>query len=288
LSIETLCASPVALPAVPKVVQQLILSFSRDDVSVAEIAGQLDADPVLSAKTLRLANSAYFHASRRIASTDDALKMLGFAMVRNLVVGCGMTGAFNAVPGVDLPAFWRYSLHTACAARWLAQATGNNADLAFTVGLVHGLGQLVMHIVLPDAMRPLDAECHVLATGRAALEQIELGYDHGAVSAELAERWKFPAEISTALRAVPAPLRSEPVDAMAALVHIAAWRARIEVLGLDADQAAACCPTAVGRAIGLPIVWLAELGTPGSDHPAVMPPMPQLAELTNGLEVMLE
>jgi c-di-GMP-related signal transduction protein len=115
VSLEALFAVPANLPTIPKVVQQLIQSFSRDDVSVDDIASKLAADPVLSAKTLRLANSAYFHASRSISTVDDALRMLGFVMVRNLVVGCGMTGAFKAVQGMDLPQFWRYSLqHGQC------------------------------------------------------------------------------------------------------------------------------------------------------------------------------
>ena len=74
MSLDALFAIPAALPTVPKVVQQLIQSFGRDDVSVDEIASKLAADPVLSAKTLRLANSAYFHVSRQISTVDDALR----------------------------------------------------------------------------------------------------------------------------------------------------------------------------------------------------------------------
>ncbi len=282
-----LFANPAHMPTVPKVVQQLIQSFSREDVSVDEIATMLAADPVLSAKTLRLANSAYFHVSRSIGTVDDALRMLGFVMVRNLVVGCGVTSAFKPMPGVDLPQFWRYSLHTACAARWVAQAAGHNTDLAFMAGLMHGLGQLLMHVVQPDRMKALDAKVHVLAAGRAEAELGTLGYHFAEVSAELATRWKFPEDVTEPLRSCTAPLQAEPASALAAVLHIAMWRARVEALKLSSEEASQSCPRKVAESIGLPLVWLPDLATVGGDHPALHTPMPPLAELSEGLESML-
>lgn len=287
MSIAALFNNPQALPTIPKVVQELIASFSHEEVSVDEIARHLSADPVLSAMTLRLANSAYFHASREVASVDDAIRMLGFVMVRNLVVGCGMTAAFRVVPGLDLKQFWRHSLHTASAARWLAQVAERNADLAFTVGLVHGVGHLVMHAAAPVAMKPLDAQCHPLAFERAALEQTKLGYHHGDVGAELAKRWKFPAEVCDALKLVADPTRKSASPDVGGLVHIAAWRSRVSMLKLDAAQALASCPGGLGRRIGLPVTWLDKAGTLGFDDVSGLPPMPPLDELTAGLEAML-
>lgn len=287
MTLNALFANPTVLPTVPKVVQELIRSFSRDDVAVEQIASRLEADPVLSAKTLRLANSAYFHVSRRIGTVNDALLMLGFVMVRNLVVGCGLAGTFKDAPGIDLPQFWRYSLDTACTARWLAHAGGHNADLAFTVGLVHGLGQLLMHAAQPAEMGPLDRQCHPLAAERAALEQAELGYHHGDVGAELALRWKFPEAVTEPLKTVPDPLRGDPPDTMAALIHLSAWRARVAALHIAPELALQTCPTPVGALIGLPVVWLPEPGTWGGDHPSLRVPMPPLGELSRGLDAML-
>lgn len=288
LPIDSLFSRPAALPVVPKVVQQLIQSFRRDDVSIDEIAHQLSADPVLCAKTLRLANSAYFHVSRHIGTVDDALRMLGFAMVRNLVLGSGIVGSFKGVPGMDMPQFWRFSLHTASAARWLAQHSSRDGDLAFTIGLIHGLGQLVMHLAVPDAMRSLDSACHPLGTDRAAHEHRDLGYHHCSVSAELALRWNFPAEVTHPLRGVADPLACEPPMAMSALVHVAAWRARAEALRWDDDEAHCACPTDVARAVGLSIAWLPGRATMGGSHLALLPAMPPLGELCEGMEAMLE
>ncbi|WP_044529098.1 HDOD domain-containing protein, partial [Herbaspirillum sp. B65] len=83
MELKSLVDQPGKLPTVPKVVQQLIASFNAEDVSSHDIAQQIAADPALTAKVLRLANSAFFHASRTIGTVDDALRMLGFIMVRN-------------------------------------------------------------------------------------------------------------------------------------------------------------------------------------------------------------
>lgn len=121
MKLDALFQQQNALPSIPKVVQEVIDSFNNDSVSIDEIARKLSADQVLSAKLLRLANSSYYHASRTVGSVDDAVLMLGFMTVRTLVVSSGLTGGFKAMPGVDLKQFWRYSLNTAVAAKWIAK-----------------------------------------------------------------------------------------------------------------------------------------------------------------------
>ena len=272
MELQDLLNQPSKLPTIPKVAQQLIASFSSEDVSVNDIARQLATDPALSAKLLRLANSAYFHLSRTIGTVDDALRMLGFVMVRNLVLGNSMAAAFRHAKGIDLHQFWRYNLYTACAARWLASQDGVNADLVFTVGLVHGVGQLHMHAAAPEAMVALDKKCHVLDSARALAERSSLGFHHGDVAAALARIWNFPEPITVALQGVPLPLAAEPSSEAAAWVHMGAWRARTEVLNLTPAQALASYPAEVAQRLRLEPEWA----------------MPTLQDLTEGMEAMLD
>lgn len=285
MDIQTLLDQPSKLPTVPKVTQKLIESFSDEDVSIDDIARQIATDPALTAKLLRLANSAYFHVSRTIGTVDDALRMLGFVMVRNLVLGNGMVAAFRNTPGLDMKQFWRYNLYTACAARWLAREGHGNGDLAFTLGLMHGIGQLQMHAVVPAAVAPLDAQMNVLAAGRAELETATLGFHYGDVSAELAKLWNFPKPLIAALRDVPQPLASAEFSDAAGWVHLGAWRARIEVLGQKADAPACVYPADVGKRLGLGPEWAAALDSSATDDDGVV--MPPLNVLTEGLDAML-
>jgi HD-like signal output (HDOD) protein len=286
MELKSLIDQPSKLPSIPKVAQQLIASFSSDDISVTEIASQLSADPALSAKLLRLANSAYFHVSRTIGTVDAALQMLGFVMVRNLVLGNGMAGAFRNIPGIDLKQFWRYNLYTACAARWLAHRADVNSDMVFTLGLMHGIGQLQMHTCMPQAMTPLDKQLGVLDAGRAQLEKQTLGFHYGEVSAELAKVWNFPQPLIDALRDIPAPLAAAEFSEPAAWVHLGAWRARCDVLGLSDEAQLASYPADVAKRLRVDPDWVQALSTEASDvTPPVMPP---LLELTQGLEAMFE
>lgn len=181
MNIDLLLQQTPALPALPQVVQELIRTMSDDDVPLQEVARKLAADQVLSAKVLRLANSAYYSAPRTVATVDDALRMLGFRTVRSLVVSAGMTGSFNAIPGIDMPRFWRYGLHTAVGAKHLARLAECDADLAFTVGLLHGLGRLVMAAGMAEDMAALPAGVSQFpGRDRVAIERAAFGFTSSA------------------------------------------------------------------------------------------------------------
>jgi HD-like signal output (HDOD) protein len=274
MDMKSLLDQPHKLPTVPAVTQKLIASFSDENVGFNQIAEQISADPALSAKLLRLANSAYFHLSRTIGSVEEALQMLGFVMVRNLVLGNGMATAFRDTKGIDLQQFWRFNLYSASAARWLAGRAGANADLVFTVGLMVGIGQLQLHVAAPEAVSPIDQLKSVLDAERAALEQQTLGFHNGEVAAELAQLWNFPAPIVTAMRRVANPLQwPEPCEA-AACVHLGAWAARNAILQASPEQALASLPVAVAQSLGLSQQWLIQ-------------ELPPVAELAAGLDELL-
>ena len=287
MDLKSLIDDPSKLPTIPKVGQQLIASFSSDDVSLTDIAHQLTADPALSAKLLKLANSAYFHVSRTIGTVDSALQMLGLVMVRNLVLGSSLAGAFRNTSGIDLPQFWRYNLYTACTARWLAQRTDVNADRVFTLALLHAIGQLQMHAIMPQAMAPLDRQMGVLAPARAQLEQQVFGFNYGDVSAELARAWNFPLPLTEALRHIAHPLAAPEFLEASALVHLGAWRARAEVLGWSDAEQLASYPADIAERLYLQPTWTPALATRAHQDPS-QPVMPPLAELTEGLEALLE
>lgn len=274
MQLEALFKQPQALPAVPKIVHELIDSFNNDDISIDVIVRKIAADPVLSARLLRLGNSAYYHVSRSIGTVNDAVAMLGFVTVRTLVISSGLTGGYKSMPGMDLNKFWRYSMHTAAVARWVAKAAHQNVDLAFTVGLMHGIGQLVMHAGMPEQMLALDKLANPLDPRRIDMERTSFGYSFANVGAELARQWKFPPAFSDAIANFPDPLAHTPFDPVSAVLHLSAWRARAENNGLEGDELAATIPADVCTKLGLkPETLLTE--------------MPPLSELCEGMEALL-
>ena len=83
------------LPNIPQVVRELMESFGDDDINTDVIVKKISADQVLTAKLLRVANSAYYGGNRKIGSVNDAVFLLGFNAVRTLVLAAGITGAFK-------------------------------------------------------------------------------------------------------------------------------------------------------------------------------------------------
>jgi HD-like signal output (HDOD) protein len=205
--------------------------------------------------------------------------------VRNLVIGNGMVAAFRDTPGMNLKQFWTYNLYTACASRWLAGKGGASADLIFTLGLMHGIGQLQLHAALPEAMVALDKEMNVLDAGRADLEKRELGFHYGDVSSKLAEIWNFPQALILALREVPQPLSAPEFSAPAAWVHMGAWRARTEMLAMTDEEIIASYPGEVGKRLGIAPTWVPALAKESEGGAAAV--MPPIKEFTEGLDAML-
>ncbi len=273
MTLQDLFDNSTALPTAPKVVQDLIQSFDKASVSTEDVAKKVSLDPVLSAKLLRLANSAYYNVSRSIGTVEDAVLMLGFVAVRTLVISSGLVNSFKAVTGLELQQFWRYSMHTAVAAKWIAKKTRDNQELAFTIGMMHAIGQLLIHSAMPEQAQALDQETPPLDARRLAVEKTAFGFGYADVGAELARRWQFPSTFSDAIEAFPAPLAQEPVNRLAAVVHLAAWRARAQLEQLDAEATAAALPRDVAEAIGL-------------DPDTLVDDMPPLDELSAGLEEM--
>ncbi len=274
MQLEALFKQPQALPAVPKIVHELIDSFNNEDVSIDDIAKKLAADPVLSARLLRLANSAYYHVSRTVGTVNDALSMLGFVTVRTLVISSGLTGGYKAMPGMDLAQFWRYSLHTAAVAGWLARKASVNADQAFTVGLMHGIGQLVMHAGMPEQMLHLDKLASPMDPRRIDMERTSFGYSFANVGAELAKQWRFPTAFGEAIAGFPDPMNASAFNPAAGVIHLAVWRARAEANKLSKEELEATLNAELCKKLGIrPEEFLND--------------MPPLTELCAGLEAML-
>lgn len=251
MELEALLNYPRALPAMPRAVSDLLAEMNKDDPSPKRVGELIGRDPALTTRVLRLSNSAFFRVSRKIGSADEAVALLGMTHVRSLVMAAALGGSFKSVPGIDLKQFWRYSLQAADIAKSLAGLLHQNQGNAFTAGLIHAIGILVMHIAMPDRMEPLDFSTPPLDLNRAAAERAMLGYTYAEVGAGMAEKWQFPEEMVSALSNQFTPFEGDAYDPLAGLLHLASWRARAQELQLDDNGLAATFPDMVGLTLGL-------------------------------------
>lgn len=190
-----------ALPALPRVVMELIESLRDENCDVDRIASQIARDPGISAKTLRLANSSFFGLQRSVASVDQAVTVLGFSAVRNIATTAGLMRSTQALPtkAMDLDAFWRHSLATALCARELASRTVQNTALAYTCGLLHDLGKLVLASTVPEMYAALLQASSYRAEPTVQSERSFLGVDHAQAGREVLSHWQFPPDIQDAV-----------------------------------------------------------------------------------------
>lgn len=251
MDLEALLNYPRALPAMPRAVTELLGEMNKEEPSPKRVGELIGHDPALTTRVLRLSNSAFFRVSRKIGDADEAVAMLGMTHVRSLVMAAALGASFKNVPGIDLRQFWRYSLRVADISKSLAGLLKQNQGLAFTSGLIHGIGILVMHIAMPDAMRVLDMGCSPLSLNRAEAEKVQLGYSYADVGAGMVERWQFPPEIVSAMANQVAPFEGDAYDTLGGVLHLASWRARAEELQLDKQGLVATFPDMVGLTLGL-------------------------------------
>lgn len=210
LSTELLVDRLKRLPALPAVISELLTSFDNDDVDVDHIARQIARDQGLTARLLRVANSSFYGLQKRIATINEAVVVLGFRTVRGMAVGTFLGGSFrpDSCPGFDLPIYVRHSVGVGLAARALARETGQNGELAFTCGILHDIGKLVLAACFPEEYSRAMTEHGTQDAMPIELERQAMGVDHAEVGGLLADTWHFPA----ALREVVADHHNPPLD----------------------------------------------------------------------------
>lgn len=207
------------LPSVPRVVRRLISQLRDPAASIAEVVDELEQEPQLAARTLRIANSPYYCGRRSLASLKDAVAIIGTDTLRTLVISGGLEAVFVAVPGVNLRQFWLDATLTAKATRSLARLAGADGEAAFLAGLLHNAGHLILCQAFADRLPGLLAGSRQ-ARGRAlaALEHEACGLDHAQVSAAWLDELGFPTAVVEAvarhLDAAPPPGTLAPVLAL--------------------------------------------------------------------------
>lgn len=168
-----------------------VLTVTDDPNSDARaVASVIDADPMMTAQVLRLANSAAFGMSERVSSTQVAVSLVGFSAVRSIAVllASGLRNHKNPMPS----SFWRHASTSAAACAVMASRYGVVRGDAFSLGLLHDVGAAILHSVDPTTHAALTAD----SDDSAALcvqEIAEFGMSHAEAAARVLASWNFPA-----------------------------------------------------------------------------------------------
>ncbi len=230
------------LPSPPGTALRVLDLCRRANVDVREIAEAVQADPTLSGRLLRYANSAMLGGEREVTSVRDAVLSLGVRAVKITALGFSLATHMDIrCPGFSLSRFWTESLLTAILARQAAAKCRAEREEAFTAGLLARIGQLAMAYGIPEQyVRVLE---QAASTGQALhdVERERLGTDHAEFGAELLVRWSIPDKLVQAIKN-----HLQPVEAhgrareLAHAVHVATRLAPMFVPGVGEHESVRC------------------------------------------------
>lgn len=236
---QTAVAFVESLPSPPQTLLEILPALDAPDVSAESVAAVIERDQAVTAKVLHLVNSSAYTAGRKISDVGQAVALLGLHTVRGLVLMHDLVRVFDA--GGVLPADWigaltRHAIETSRLAR-LFGAGADWQSHAFTAGLLHEAGQLVLASARPaDFRRALDG----WNTGDVTLASQEneiFEVSHIQVGTSLLGRWGLPSDV---IEAVEGHADQVPPGAVTGPAAAVALAHRV----VEAQLGAACGPCA--------------------------------------------
>ena len=191
---------PALPPPFPAVAVQLIQQMQDPRATSADVARLIELDPSLTASLLRLVNSPFFGMRRQIAGVTEAVTVLGMSAVRRMVMSVAVVTPLRQ-PQID-PGFakaqWHHTVSCAAIARRLIADDNAAAELAFTAGLLHDIGQV--HLMQQHGAAYAALQREAPGNDWRALETQRFGHAHDKLGAELLEAWGLPQVIADAAR----------------------------------------------------------------------------------------
>ena len=240
------------LPSLPAVVMELLNSIDQEDVDISVLAKKVSHDQALTAKTLRLANSSLYGLQVKVTTITQAITFLGFQTTRNLITAAAVTGCFpdGDCAGFDDKAFWRHSIATAACAKVLARRLRFNQDYAFTAGLLHDIGRLVLSAGFPLQYAKVLAACRASDGYLLDTERELLGVDHVEAGLALAGHWNFSDTMRLAIAHHHDP-EAPGAGFLATIVHVANAVAHALDIARDEDELVPPVSAVAWTALGL-------------------------------------
>lgn len=231
-----------ALASLPSVYHRIREQLDSPDGSVIEVSRLVSADPALTARLLRLVNSALYGYGGQIDTVGRAVQILGLQQVHDLVLAMSISSVFAGIQPeqMDMARFWRGSVMCGLAARSIARGCGQpTAERLFVIGLLADLGHLVMYQTVPALA--LEAQRTSDTTGQP-LHEVEhrvVGCDYAELGATLMNHWRLPSCFAEVIGAQIVPRLGGEYTFDAAILHVASHIVAADRKGETSEAAAA-------------------------------------------------
>jgi len=233
--LKKITQSIIGLPTLPTVITQMIGLIDNPKTSARDVSRLIATDQALTAKILKLANSAFYGFPREISTVNHAVVVLGFETVKSLGLSVSVLERFAGRSGdtsFDRQKFWEHSIACGVAARMLADKLRYRVQgEAFAAGILHDIGKLILSQYFADEFTEILelVRTQDLYIGKA--EEAVLGVTHAEVGNWLAEKWNLPRQLVEAIAFHHAPGRLYRGAELPSLIHLADFLCRRESIG---------------------------------------------------------
>ncbi len=239
LLIDTILQSIIQLPPFPAVLQRILHLLKDPKTSARDIVEVMQYDQAITANVLMVCNSAYFGLRRPVSSIRDAVVLIGFNQLLEIILSRGSAGLFHqAQQGYDLEAgeLWRHSVACALLSQDLApRLIKEENPVQFTAALLHDIGKVILSEFVKDNFQEIK---RLVQEGNLSFNEAEkqvLGIDHAELGAKISEQWKFPPAITAGIQYHHTPL-SAPADSdLPSLLYLCDMIALMTGIGGGAD-----------------------------------------------------
>jgi len=251
-----------SFPSMPATGAKMLRMLEDPETTLDEIEDVLRHDPGLTGNVLRLANSAYFGIPSKVASTRQAVLLLGLKKLIQLVIASCVNAVMDKpVPGYNLPPgdLWRHSIAVSIASEALVKDKKNiEAEDIFTPALLHDIGKLILGHFVKDEQATIEK---IAGTGvpYVVAENMVLGTDHAEVGAQILTHWSFPRDVIDAVRWHHDPDFTERPHASTDIVYLANLLCQTGVNGSETDAYSADLSPAVIERLGLDIAQFDDI-----------------------------
>lgn len=212
------------LPATPQVVLEARKVMADPNSGVSQVVKVLETDQAITTRILKVANSAYYGASGKISSVQQASVLLGYKVIGELITLVSSSKLLDRTLqgyGLGSGELWRHSLSVAVGSRIIANRKKPElAEISFSAGLIHDAGKLVLDKYVMERKDEFEEVMeHGKETYMRAEEQI-FGFNHAEIGFDVCRGWHIPEEISVAIKYHHAPSRSRKNE-LAYIVYMA-------------------------------------------------------------------
>ena len=227
-------------PTLPTIYSSLLEAISNPRSTVQDVADIISKDQSSSVKLLKVVNSSIYGFKTRVDTISQAIFLLGFNEVKNIILSLSVFQIFNSINSqskfnvVDL---WKHSIGVAVISRMLGVTLGiKNVENYFLSGLMHDIGKLVFFKLFPDEYSKAVDDAFNSNMKIKDAEKKHFVIDHDILGDLLAEKWKLPTSIRNCIKFHSNGSIDGKIDVQVACVHLANVIATIFELGNPGDE----------------------------------------------------